>query len=299
MNRSFAICIVLISAALTLSKPAHAWGDEGHEIVGLVADHYLTPKTKQALNALLATDNTHLTPDTGIASEATWADKYRDSDRNTTKVHYSQTHNWHFVDIELSDASNIDKPCNNHPVLPAGTPASEGEPKDCVIDKINQFIAELKSTSTTPDERRQALQFLLHFVGDLHQPLHASDDNDSGGNQKNVKATKIAKGNLHHYWDVEFVKRLGKDPNQVANSLITGITQAKVASWSKGTPTNWAKESFKDGKTTAYGKLPTPGADGVYQLPDSYVTSATNVVANRLSRAGVRLAYLLNSSLGQ
>jgi len=95
----------LVIASLYLSclacGPAFAWGDDGHEIVGLIADHYLEPAVRAKVNAILAEDKTNLTSSAQIDREATWADKSRDSDRNTTKVHYNQTRKWHFVDPAL------------------------------------------------------------------------------------------------------------------------------------------------------------------------------------------------------
>src|ERR1043165_1199737 len=90
--------------AFTAVSPttALAWGDDGHKIVGLIAQRYLTPDVLAQVNALLAGDTTGLVSPTDILDEATWADRYRDSDRNTTKVHFNQTRNWHFVDLELS-----------------------------------------------------------------------------------------------------------------------------------------------------------------------------------------------------
>src|SRR5208282_5562786 len=88
-------------AALTLfCAAAFAWGDEGHEVIGLIADHYLEPGVRSRVHVLLAMDASGLTAK-DIAHESTWADKYRDSDRDTTKVRYDRTRNWHFVDLEL------------------------------------------------------------------------------------------------------------------------------------------------------------------------------------------------------
>jgi hypothetical protein len=104
-----------------------------------------------------------------------WADKYRDSDRDTTRNRYEATWRWHFVDIELGQ-QDLGPACFGHPALPPGVPASKGPPRACVVDKINQFAAELGDPATGASEQLLALQFLLHFVGDLHQPLHAADD---------------------------------------------------------------------------------------------------------------------------
>ncbi len=280
-------CIAAACVSLCFPSQTFAWGDEGHEIVGLVADHYLDPAVRAKVNAILSDDTTHLTPDISIGYEATWADKYRDSDRNTTRVHYDQTHNRHFADIEIKNGF-LDAACFNHPVLPPGTDASLGPPEGCVIDKINQFIVELKSPATASDEKREALQFLLHFVGDLHQPLHASDDNDEGGNKKRVSAAGFKANNLHHYWDTEFVQSLGTDPRQVAQTLISHITPSQVTEWSKKTTDDWAMQSNAIAISKAYGMLPAPNKNGSYRLPTSYVNQA---------KASVRLAHILNETL--
>jgi hypothetical protein len=296
LNRGFfrPLSVVVMFASLSLSSNVLAWGDEGHEIIGLIADHYLDPAVKQKVEMLLAGDTTHLTGGTDIAHEATWADKYRDM--NNRQLHYTQTRDWHFVDIEI-EGGDFDTACFNHPALPAGTLASQGIPQEWVVDKVSEFVDELKLQTTSTDERRMALQFLLHFVGDLHQPLHASDDHDRGANNKTAKASGIAKNNLHHDWDTEFVKKLGTDPTTVANGLIAKITTSKQKMWSKGTPKEWAVESNAIAKAKAYGPLATPDANGVYVLSASYVTNATKATATQLSRAGVRLANVLNKAL--
>ena len=164
-----------IVAALTLfliPQFAFAWGDDGHKVVALIAEHYLTPDVRNTVNALLAQDTDPLTPH-DIASEATWADKYRNGHRETA--------NWHFVDIEI-DNPDISSACAGRPPLPPNTVASNGPPA-CILDKIKQFSDELAKSGTDPEERLIALKFLLHFVGDLHQPLHSSDNHDRGGNQ--------------------------------------------------------------------------------------------------------------------
>jgi len=286
----------LACGLLAFPGSSWAWGDEGHEAIGLIADHFLTPGVRQKVAALLATDGTQLTPNVGIASEATWADKFRDSDRRTTKVHYNGTHEWHFVDIELT-GGNIDTACFGHPALPIGTPASQGPPKDCVVDKIEEFLLELKSPATTPEERRLALEFVLHFVGDVHQPLHASDDHDRGGNDKRASAKGIKANNLHHYWDTEFVKRLGATPQLVADSLLAQITVSRVSQWQTGVASDWAQESYGLAESEAYGRLPKPTKTGLYKLPDSYVSAATQTTGLQLSKAGVRLAQVLNTAL--
>ena len=128
---------------------------------------------------MLAADTDSLTAH-DIASAATWADKFRDANINGSRL---KTRQWHFVDIEIG-APDLDAACFNHPAIPAGTVASAGTAADCVVDKIRQFAAELANPATDQEEQIVALKFLLHFVGDMHQPLHASDDNDRGNNKQ-------------------------------------------------------------------------------------------------------------------
>lgn len=288
-----------LSAALALgaAPAAHAWGDEGHRVVSLVAQHYLSARTQARVQALLAQDRSALTDDRSMASEATWADHYRDSDRNGARRRYEHTWRWHFVDLELQDP-DLASACFGEPPLPPGVPASVGPARDCVVDKIDEFEAELASPRTAPAERLLALQFLLHFVGDLHQPLHAADDRDAGGNRVHVSARGEHAGNLHHYWDTVFVAELGDSAPQVAYALTERIGPRELAMWRRGRPSDWAVESFGLARRVAYGELPPPTARGGYRLPARYMRDARAVVALQLSRAGVRLAELLNRALG-
>jgi nuclease S1 len=284
----------LCALALSLgANVAVAWGDEGHEVIGLIAEHYLTAAARARVAALLGGDDSGLVA-RDIAHESTWADKYRDSDRDSSRARYLATRNWHFVDLEIR-GPDLDRACGGRPALPRGTPVSQGPADDCVVDKIEQFTAELEDSSTAESERRLALQFLLHFVGDVHQPLHASDDHDQGGNRKMVQAAGIPTDNLHHDWDVEFVRRLGTGEREVADELIARISDADRARWSRGTPADWAMESYGVAKAHAYGLL--PAASGVSHLTAGYVADATRVTGEQLSKAGVRLAWLLNQAL--
>jgi len=87
---------------------------------------------------------------------------------------------------------------------------------------VDEFAAELAKPATNPKERVIALKFLLHFVSDLHQPLHSVDDNDRGGNNKRVSAPGFRAGNLHHFWDIEFVEQLG-NVSRNAEGILSSI----------------------------------------------------------------------------
>lgn len=278
-----------------------AWGDAGHEIIGVIAYTRLTPAVKRKVDALLSADRDDLTA-TNFVSRTTWADKFRDSDRSTTKVRYTATRNWHFVDIEIANG-NIESACGGHPKLSRSTAASAGPANACLIDKIDQFSAELRDASIAKQEKMIALKFLLHLVGDLHQPLHAADNQDRGGNDVPVLfGNPATPGNLHFYWDNPLVQHLGNDPKVVGVSLNSRITRAKADEWSKGTAIVWAKESFSQAKKVVYNFAGTQsfvderGGTG-QRLDAAYDNRALPVVREQLGKAGVRLAAVLNQAL--
>ena len=150
--------------------------------MALIAYRHLAPSVQVDVDQMLSADPDHLTvPD--IASAATEADIYRDSDRNSTKKRYQLTREWHFVDIEI-DNPDLSAACFRRPT--ASTPASSGPAKACVVDRIGAFRNEVKNLSRAYPERVIALKFLLHLVGDVHQPLHAAEHRDQGGKQIKV-----------------------------------------------------------------------------------------------------------------
>jgi hypothetical protein len=295
-GRAILAATLAVAAWLTTPTRALAWGDEGHAIVALIAEHYLVPSARAKVAALLASDTDDLTPH-DIANEAVWADRYRDSDRATTRQRYDRTWKWHFIDIELDRPDQTVACFGQKPERSAG-PASLGPADDCVTDKIDAFARELAAKSTPPAERLLALKFLLHFVGDLHQPLHASDDHDAGGNQRPVVEDGEQPGNLHAYWDFVFVRQLGADPRTVADGLIAAISPDELRRWAAGGVADWAEESFALARDHVYAPLGAPDPTGVYRLdPILYGLNAEAITALQLSRAGVRLAAVLNRAL--
>ncbi|HWW19377.1 MAG TPA: S1/P1 nuclease [Steroidobacteraceae bacterium] len=294
---SRALQLLIACVTMGIGQDAQAWGDEGHAVVALIAEHYLQPTVRERVRLLLEADSTGLVAERSMAGESVWADRYRDSDRDSTRARYEATRRWHYVDIELDDPS-VPHACFGRPLLPAGTPASAGAAGDCVVDKIDQFQAELSDTKTSTGERRIALQFLLHLVGDLHQPLHAADQHDQGGNLEQVDAPGLSPQNLHRYWDVEFVQALGVDPRNVASMLIDQISPQELASWQRGSASDWAMESFAMARRTSFGLLPAAYDTHRYHLSAAYMQSAAEAVRLQLKRAGVRLALILNRSLG-
>jgi hypothetical protein len=170
-----------------------------------------------------------------------------------------------------------------------------------VVDKIEQFAAELEAPGTDAEERLIALKFLLHFVGDLHQPLHSADNHDRGGNSVKVMVDGFphkAKDELHGFWDTQFVDALGRPPAALAKQLLAQITSEQEAEWKQGGPDDWAMDAFNIAFDDVYGQPPL-SKDMLQHLDAAYVERAKKDVALQLSRAGVRLAAVLNKALGK
>lgn len=272
-----------------LPGSALAWGRTGHAVVAQIARGYLTPNAAAAVDALLAADADALTtPDLG--ARASWADAWRKDHRQTTE--------WHFVDVEL-DHPDLAQACFGFPA--SATPASAGPEKDCVVGRLNAFEAELADPKTDPAERLMAFKFVLHFVGDLHQPLHAADNQDRGGNCVPLSLGGTRTVNLHSYWDTVAVEAIDADPNRLAATLAAQITPADRKAWEKGDAKSWAMESFALAKSTVYtlGSKPGCASDAApLPLPAGYDQAAQAAVALQLKKAGVRLALELNRALG-
>jgi hypothetical protein len=276
-------------ALATAPTAALAWGREGHAIVAQIARGYLTPKAAAAADALLAADTDALTtPDLG--ARASWADAWRKDHRETTE--------WHFADVEL-DHPDLDAACFGFPTSAA--PASAGPAKDCVVGRLNAFEAELADPKTDPAERLLAFKFVLHFVGDLHQPLHAADNQDRGGNCVPLALGGPRTTNLHSYWDTVAVEAIEPDADKLAAKLAAQITPAERKAWEKGDAKTWAMESFALAQSTVYtiGSKPGCASDTApVPLPAGYDQAAQAAIALQLKKAGVRLALELNRALG-
>jgi hypothetical protein len=262
------IALLAAGASAPLSAPALAWGQEGHQIVALIAAHELNPKARAAVGRLLGDDVDH-----EMAAVSTWADEIRPKNPGTAS--------WHYVDIAIGAA---------------GYDAGRDCPHDaCVVAQIERDEAIISDPRFSRDVQAEALKFLIHFVGDLHQPLHAADNHDRGGNGIRVQL-RGAGENLHRVWDTDVVEALGVDPNVVAGDLEGRITVAQREAWSKGSAIDWANDSFAVARRAIYAKLPT--TNDTIDLPDDYTAGEAAVVRQQLEKAGVRLGALLNRAFG-
>ena len=284
------LALLLAAASVVLPSPALAWGYEGHEVVADIARAELTPAVRAKVDAMLASDPDTLTGH-DMASEATWADVYRGHGHRETAA-------WHFVDTEIDGSADQDAACFGHPA--PDQPASAGPAQDCVVDKVQEFSAELAAPGTAPPERLLALRYLLHFVGDIHQPLHASDNHDRGGNCVLLSLGGQRTQTLHAYWDTGVVEAFGSDPAQVAARLAAKISTAQRREWQLGNPATWAQEAFQVARSVAYTIGSPAGCQqdaAPVSLPAGYAERAQAAAAVQLERAGVRLGASLNTAL--
>jgi hypothetical protein len=266
-------------ALLVVATPqCWAWGREGHRLTALVAEHYLTPATQAEVAELLAADSKDKETLAGIAS---WADEYR--------VNHPETGKWHYVDIPKDQAKfDRNRDC----------PVSETEPqspwRDCVTDRILYFEGRLGDLSLTRKERAIALKFLVHFMGDVHQPFHAIGD-DRGGNGISVSFLGSAqcgsyKCNLHGVWDDSMIENQGLSEKKYVERLLAEIDQNQWQKLNGGEPTTWANISHHYA-VNAY-------APNGALITHEYVAEEAKVVDAELALGGLRLARVLNRILG-
>ncbi|HEV3304445.1 MAG TPA: S1/P1 nuclease [Planctomycetaceae bacterium] len=253
-----------------VAEPARlwAWGKEGHIIVAAIAQQHLTPEARQGVQRILG--SAHIYDD----DVANWPDMIRPTQRETAP--------WHFIDIPISrDVLDMNRDCAN---------------RDCVIDKIEDFRQALMDPTVSREDRFKALKFVVHFVGDVHQPLHCEDNADRGGNKIFVRyAGPHRKPNLHAVWDTSIIQdAMGEQSiTEYAAALDDSITQDQIQQWlTLSDPGDWANESHKLAQTV-YAALTIP-SHGTLQLPGDYGAVQKGTVEVQLQRAGIRLAKLLN-----
>lgn len=261
------ISIAILAILFSFPSFALAWGQIGHRVVGMIAAQHLTPKARQEINKLLQPGET-------LASISTYADEIRNSRPDTRRLH--------FVNIPLMATSYMpSRDCRS---------SDEG---DCIIAALERFRLELANAKETRERRVFALKFIVHLVGDLHQPLHCGDNNDRGGND--VKVTWFGPNerqqNLHGVWDYAIIEQGGRKEDAWFTKLSASISPEKTPALQQGTATSWALESLAAAKEHAYKISPN------HQLGQAYYNKALPVVEERLLKAGLRLARVLNEAL--
>jgi hypothetical protein len=264
---SWFVAALTLLAILQMTRPVWAWGRLGHRLTARIAEKYLNQKAIAAIAGLLE-------PGESLADTSTWADEHiRELPKSAA---------WHYVDVPLDEPRYDDRFAGDDPR------------KGFIVPKIREFKAILKDSARPVEERRMALRFLVHLIGDLHQPLHVGDNHDRGGNDTQVRWFTQG-SNLHRVWDIGIIERAGREEDFWFTELFDSLdTEKNRTQAQRGKVEDWATESllaarqaYQDPLTGARIK---PGAD----LSDAYQEANLLAVKWRLYEAGARLAMVLN-----
>jgi nuclease S1 len=275
---------LLIGLQVVASATLQAWGGPGHRLVGLIASKRLTAIARQNVVWLLGEQT--------LAEVSSWADRQVDAN--------AQTFYWHFLNIP-PDATGYDRDrdCPRQPGIAAGARADRW--RDCAVDRILYHEERLADATLDRADRAIALKFLVHFVGDLHQPFHALGVG-RGGNDVKVGAFGVTDCrydpgqppvacNLHMIWDSLLIAHRSLDETHYLALLEKQIAdnQWEAAARVSATPAQWAEESFRLAKDA----LVAPNTN----IDERYYQQQIPVVDRRLALAGLRLAAVLNGIL--
>jgi hypothetical protein len=249
-----------------IARPSFGWGRDGHRISDAIAWRFMTDKAKACVAVLLGTSD--------FADAGNWADSI------LSERQYDWSRPLHYVNVPL-DAKKVNqrRDCGN-----GGS--------ECVLGAIDRFSRILSDSKADKQDRVEALKFLVHFVEDLHQPLHVAYASDRGGNDVAVKWFG-QDTNIHAVWDYHIIeKRLaGEDRAAYLKKLRSRVSEGQIKSWLSQSvdPEAWANESLAITRRI-YLELPKSGA-----LGQAYYDSNIAAVEDRLLMAGVRLALVLNT----
>lgn len=253
------VCAGLAVALVLSAAPLAAWGPTGHRVVGRIADGHLTPEAAATVEELLGP--------TGLTHAGVWADDVRSDPA------FRHADPWHYISID--DGETL-----------ADT---ERNPAGDVVQAIERHEAILADREASAEDRANALRFLVHFVGDIHQPLHVGRRADRGGNS--VLVTFFDEPtNLHSVWDSRIIDHRGLSFSELAEKL-DHVSDDEVTRLQSATLADWAKESY-DLRAAVYPD------DNEHRLSWEYVYHSWPVIERRLLEAGVRLAGVVNRVLG-
>lgn len=252
--------IILSFSAIALCIILGSWGVVGHRAIGQIAENHLSSKAKLAVKELLGSES--------LAMVSTYSDEVRSYEQ------YAYTAPWHYVNVaqgltyeQFSSAlTSLEKPN--------------------IYKAILNCSKDLKDPAKTKEEKVFALKFLVHLVGDLHQPMHTGRAEDSGGNGIKVKLNR-RDTNLHGLWDSGLIDYAGMSYMELAKSCDI-IPKPQIKAWQKDGVEKWAFESYEISATLYEEAAKNPNFDY------DYYPKHADFVKNRLAQAGIRLAGLLN-----
>ncbi len=258
-----ALSVAVAAAFLIAPAPALAWGKTGHRVVAALADAQLSGLARAHVEQILG-------PGESLDEAANWPDEMRSA---PGKFWHKTATPWHYVTVNGITYDHA---------------PAEGD----ALQALDRFTAVLKDPKASRADQQLALRFIVHLVGDLHQPLHVGKCCDRGGND--VKVTWFGKPtNLHAVWDSMLVDDEQLSFSELAAKLRRHISDADIIRWWDVNPRDWISESAEY-RDTLY-PPPSPDKDKLPGLSYDYVYKFTPLMEQRLSQAGVRLAAYLNA----
>ncbi|MBD3762387.1 S1/P1 nuclease [Rhizorhabdus sp.] len=276
--------LILVAMLTGLASPARAWWEYGHETVATIAMTSVQPETRRAIHRLLARSDlmeTPTCPARTIEQASVWADCIK-----TLKDRYSYAFNWHYQNIDVCRPFDIKANC------PDG---------NCVARQIERDVRMLKNRELPLRVRVEALLFLVHFMGDLHQPLHAGDRHDRGGNDMKADYGHVPNSNLHSIWDGLLAERAISTPVDGPKGILAEVPVAERPAMKQGTVEDWSRESWQvahDAYAALLGDACAPVPANRPALDNAKVAALIPVLRRQVARGGLRLARLLDEALG-
>jgi len=268
-RRSRTLILTLLAAAAP--APSWAWGDRGHQAVGIIAQARLTPAALAGCAGLLGEGFS-------LATVSTWADEVRPERPETAP--------WHYVNIPITaDGYDAARDC----------PAA-----GCIVEAIPRLIVEVGNEQLPLERRQEALKFLVHFVGDLGQPLHCGDRRDRGGNDVAIHEPLPADAtNLHRLWDFGIIEGADLSAEQLAASAELFLMERPYLPREplnfERAVTVWANQSQELSRGIVYRGVP---AEGPFTVTPEYRQLGLRVIQRQVAVSGVRLAAILNQLFG-
>lgn len=250
---------ILLSISFLVTPLAHAWGADGHRLVAQIAEANLTPKARQNVEALLAYE-----PGATMVSVATWADETRTP----------TTAPWHFVNFPRGD-------CNYQPPV-------ECRDGRCLVAALARQEVILADREAPIEDREKALKYVIHLVGDAHQPLHAGFLDDKGGNRYQVNFEGRS-SNLHKLWDSGLIRYFGIT-SPAYEQQMTALSHDPSYNDGDRNAVDWVEHSCRLAQA--------PWMYPPHKVPASYAPQVQAQLDTQLIVAGVHLADVLNSLLG-
>ena len=269
MNRF--VPFIAVTSLAALSAPAAAWGPVGHRITAQIAQDNVSGNTRAHVREILGTED--------MAEASTWPDEERSGpDEFWRRTAYP----WHFVTLK-ADAHAEDLV---HP--------EEGD----AATALARFTAELRDPAIPREKKAGALRFIIHVIGDLHQPLHVGKEGDRGGNDVKVAwFDDPVPRNLHWVWDVGMIDQQVLSYTEYTDRLERRVTPAQVIEWWNRDPNAWLNESIAirnklyPAPSEQYGN---GSVEAPFKLEYRYTYAWNDTMEQRLSQAGIRIAAYLD-----